>query len=125
VAGNYLIFIEHAYILSGDLPCDLPLITGILILVGSLFGWASGAGERRGLHIKDTERIISSQENKSLFNNEKQNHFHQNNDTNSLETKTLNGDQQVQYYESEKYNTEVSEMENPRKVTQSETRSLV
>lgn len=33
-------------------------ITGILILLGSLFAWGSGAGKRSGSQKKDTEEII-------------------------------------------------------------------
>lgn len=97
------------------------LITGLLIVAGSLFAWASGAGERR-YQVNDTEKTIPSQENKcSLLIQE---HVLENNDENSMETKQRNGDQEIESYDNEQSNIEVSEMENLRKATQLEIHSL-
>jgi hypothetical protein len=78
-------------------------ISGLLIIVGSLFGWASGAGERRGQHTKDTETTIAYQENKcSLLMQEKI--LMENNDKNSAESKELHSDQKSISYDEESDN---------------------
>ncbi|XP_048745802.2 monocarboxylate transporter 14-like isoform X1 [Ostrea edulis] len=101
-------------------------VAGILIFVGSLFAWASGAGERRGSHTKDTEKTIPDQENKcSILGTEKEEHLFRNKNTDYVKTKTVDRDQEFQCYGSEKPNTEVSEMENLRKVTELEMHSLL
>ncbi|XP_048747016.2 monocarboxylate transporter 13-like isoform X2 [Ostrea edulis] len=93
----------------------------ITVAAGSLFAWASGAGERR-YQVNDTEKTIPSQENKcSLLIQE---HVLENNDENSMETKQRNSDQEIESYDNEQSNIEVSEMENLRKATQLEIHSL-